>query len=74
MTIASLIEICQLKAVDPRSYLTATLTAIVHGHKQSQINELPPWQLSCLTQQLRNASRLKERFWMRLLISIFHFS
>jgi transposase len=42
-TIASLIETCKLNAVDPQSYLTATLTAIVNGHKQSQIDELLPW-------------------------------
>lgn len=37
-TIASLIETCKLNAIDPLAYLTATLTAIVSGHKQSQIN------------------------------------
>ena len=42
-TIASLIETCKLNAVDPQAYLTATLTAIVKGHKQSQIQELLPW-------------------------------
>lgn len=42
-TIASLIETCKLNSVDPLVYLTATLTAIVGGHKQSQINELLPW-------------------------------
>jgi hypothetical protein len=39
-TIASLIETCKLNAVDPQAYLTATLTAIVKGHKQSRIGEL----------------------------------
>jgi transposase len=33
-TIASLIETCKLNAVDPFSYLSATLTAIITGHKQ----------------------------------------
>ncbi|GLR61145.1 hypothetical protein GCM10007919_58740 [Rhizobium indigoferae] len=43
------IHLIKLNAVDPQSYLTATLTAIVNGHKQSQIDKLLPWQLSCLT-------------------------
>jgi transposase len=42
-TIASLIETCKLNSVDPLAYLTATLTAIVNGHKQSRIEELMPW-------------------------------
>lgn len=42
-TIASLIETCKLNTVDPQAYLTATLTAIVNGHKQKQIDELLPW-------------------------------
>lgn len=41
--IASLVETCKLNAVDPQAYLTATLTAIVNGHKQSRIEELLPW-------------------------------
>ena len=41
--IASLIETCKMNAVDPHAWLAATLTAIVHGHKQSQINDLLPW-------------------------------
>jgi transposase len=41
--IASLIETCKLNAVDPHAYLTDTLTAIVSGHKQSQIKDLLPW-------------------------------
>ena len=45
-TIASLIETCKLNAVDPMSYLTATLTAIVNGHKQKQIEALMPWNYS----------------------------
>lgn len=36
-TIASLIETCKRNAIDPPVYLTSTLTAIVNGHKQSQI-------------------------------------
>ncbi len=42
-TIASLIKTCKLNAVNPQAYLTATLTAIVNGHKQSRIDELLPW-------------------------------
>lgn len=41
--IASLIETCKLNAVDPHAWLTATLQAIVKGHKQSDINALLPW-------------------------------
>ncbi len=41
--IASLVETCKLNAVDPLAYLTITLTAIVSGHKQSQVKELLPW-------------------------------
>lgn len=40
--IASLIETCKLNAVDPHAWLTATLRAIVNGHKQSRIEELLP--------------------------------
>jgi hypothetical protein len=43
-TIASLIETCKLNSVDPQAYLTATLTAIVNGHRQNRIDELLPWQ------------------------------
>ena len=42
-TIASLVETCKLNAVVPQAYLTATLTSIVNGHKQSRIDELLPW-------------------------------
>ena len=41
--IASLIETCKLNSVDPLTYLTATLTAIVNGHRQSHVDELLPW-------------------------------
>lgn len=41
--IASLIETCKMNGVDPHAWLTATLTAIVQGHKQSQIDDLLPW-------------------------------
>jgi hypothetical protein len=42
-TIASLIETCKLNAVDPQVYLTHTLSAIVSGHRQGQIDDLLPW-------------------------------
>ena len=41
--IASLIETCKLNGVEPHAYLSATLTAIVGGHKQNRIDELLPW-------------------------------
>nr|BAH89869.1 putative transposase [uncultured bacterium]BAH90007.1 putative transposase [uncultured bacterium]BAH90273.1 putative transposase [uncultured bacterium] len=41
--IASLIETCKLNSVDPQTWLANTLTAIANGHKQSQINDLLPW-------------------------------
>jgi transposase len=41
--IASLIETCKLNNIEPHSYLTKTLTAIVGGHKQSRIDDLLPW-------------------------------
>lgn len=40
--IASLIETCKMNAVDPHAWLATTLTAIIHGHKQSQIDDLLP--------------------------------
>lgn len=41
--IASLIETCKLNGINPNAYLTATLSAIVSGHKQSRIYDLSPW-------------------------------
>ena len=41
--IASLIETCKMNAIDPHVWLTSTLTSIVNGHKQSQIDYLLPW-------------------------------
>ncbi len=41
--IASLIETCKLNAIDPHTWLTETLAAIVQGHKQSDIDALLPW-------------------------------
>ena len=41
--IASLIETCKMNGVNPHAWLTATLTAIVKGHRQSKIQDLLPW-------------------------------
>ncbi len=41
--LASMIETCKLNAVDPHAWLTQTMTAIATGHKQSDINNLMPW-------------------------------
>ena len=42
-TIASRVETCKLNAIEPQADLTQTLQAIVNGHKQSQIDDLLPW-------------------------------
>jgi len=49
--IASLIETCKLNDVDPHTYLTGTLSAIVNGHKQSDIDALLPWNYNRLRQK-----------------------
>ncbi|XEN34899.1 hypothetical protein M728_005560 (plasmid) [Ensifer sp. WSM1721] len=36
----------KLNSIDPLAYPTATLTAIVNGHKQSRIDELLPWRFA----------------------------
>jgi hypothetical protein len=41
--LASLIETCKLNRIEPHSYLTYVLTAIVNGHKQKDIEQLLPW-------------------------------
>lgn len=41
--LALLIETCKLNGVEPHSYLTGVLTAIVNGHKQKDIELLQPW-------------------------------
>lgn len=41
--LASLIETCKLNGVEPNSYLTGVLIAIINGHKQKDIDELLPW-------------------------------
>ena len=47
-TIASLIETCKMNGVHPHAWLSATLTAIVQGHKQSQIDDLLPWNYAVM--------------------------
>lgn len=41
--LASLIETCKMNQIEPHSYLTSILTAIVNGHKQKHIDLLLPW-------------------------------
>jgi len=41
--IASLIETCKLNKIEPHSYITGVITAIVKGHKQKDIEQLLPW-------------------------------
>lgn len=41
--LASLIETCKLNKIEPHSYLTGVITAIVNGHKQKHIDQLLPW-------------------------------
>ena len=41
--IASLIETCKLKAIDPTTYLADVITKIVNGYPNSQIDDLLPW-------------------------------
>ena len=40
--LASLIETCKLNQIEPHSYLTGVLTAIVNGHKHKDIEQLLP--------------------------------
>jgi len=41
--LASIIETCKLNKIEHHAYLTGVLTAIAHGHKQKDIEELLPW-------------------------------
>lgn len=43
---ASLIETCKWNAVEPHAYIAGILTAIVNGHKQSDIEDLLPWSFN----------------------------
>lgn len=44
--LASLIETCKLNKIEPHSYLTGVITAIVNGHKQKHIDQLLPWNFN----------------------------
>jgi len=44
--LASLIETCKLNQIEPHSYLTGVLAAIVNGHKQKDIEQLLPWNFA----------------------------
>jgi transposase len=41
--IASLIETCKLRGVDPQAYLADVITKIVNGYPNSKIDDLLPW-------------------------------
>lgn len=41
--LASLIETCKLGRINPHQYLDRTLKAIANGHKQTEIDQLLPW-------------------------------
>ncbi len=47
--IASLVGTCKLNNVNPQAWMTHTLKALVGGHKQSQIDELMPWNFEKIT-------------------------
>lgn len=40
---ASLIETCKVNVIDSHAWLASTLTEIVNGHWQGQIDDLLPW-------------------------------
>ena len=44
--LASLIANCKMGDVDPVSYLTDTLQALLDGHPKSRIDELMPWNFA----------------------------
>jgi transposase len=54
--LASLIETCKLSRVDPQAYLAHTLTKIVSGHLNSQIDDLLPWAYATQDEPLRNVA------------------
>ncbi len=41
--LASLVETCKLKGVDPQRYLIDLLTRLVEGWPNSRIDQLMPW-------------------------------
>jgi transposase len=54
--LATLIETCKLSRVEPRAYLAETLTKIVNGHLNSQIDKLLPWAYATQDEPLRNVA------------------
>jgi len=42
--LSSIVATCRLNDVNPVAYLAETLTAIINGHPQSQIEALMPWR------------------------------
>ena len=46
--VASLIETCKLNGVDPQAWMADTLTKIVGGHLNSEIDNLLPWAYASL--------------------------
>lgn len=56
---------CKLNSVDPLAYMTATLTAIVNGHKQSQIDRLLPWDTGT-SYVLRRLHSALSRHWVTM--------
>jgi transposase len=54
--IASLIETCKRNGVDPYTWLANTLISIVNGQKQSQIDDLLPWNYAI---KVRSEQRLR---------------
>jgi len=53
--VASLIETCKLNGVDPQAWIADTLTKIVSGHLNSEIDELLPWAYAT-PQQLKQVA------------------
>ena len=49
--LASLIANCKMANVDPVSYLTQTLRALLDGHPKSRIEELMPWSFAVASSQ-----------------------
>jgi transposase len=41
--LASLVATCKMSGVNPVDYIAATLRTILHGHPQSGIEDLMPW-------------------------------
>jgi len=54
--LASLIETCKLSRVNPQACLAETLTKIVNGHLNSQIDGLLPWANATQDEPLRNVA------------------